>query len=264
MDHYRLVHMDNVSALQGGEAAAFRRDIRQSGVSNEIRAQLGPNATQGDLQRRAINTLYRTTPAWTKTFERVPGATVEGTGPEDATLQLSVQMRPTNGSPFRYTKRVETDGSGAFSTTVPYSTTGYDAVGPAEGYTNTSVRAVGPYTISTGLQANESGALVQWRGTVNVTERQVVGADDSPAVADVGKRVLSPPQDNGTAEDSSETNVTSGNETDAGSEANSTAGADDSTGGMETDTGSESGTDGASNTTESQSRSAPGTVAIRP
>jgi dolichyl-diphosphooligosaccharide--protein glycosyltransferase len=258
MDHYRLVHMGNVSALQGGETNAFRRDLQQSGVAGEIQSQLGPNATRSDLQRRAVNLLYQNSPAWTKTFERVEGATVEGTGPENASLRLSVQMLPENGAAFNYVKRVETGPDGEFSTTVPYSTTGYDAVGPADGYTNTSVRATGPYTISSGLQANESGALLRWSGTVNVTERQVVGADDSPAVVDVEKQVLSaPPDDNGTAQ-----NGTDGaNATVDGADGQP----DDGTGDATDDANASSGTgDGASQSLTGAGVAAPDPTVVRP
>jgi len=191
LKHYRLVHMDEVSALEGsGEVAAFRRDVQRSGLGQQLRARLGANASGQQLQQEAIGRLYPNSPAWTKTFERVEGATIEGTGPENTTLRLRVQLQPKNGIPFTYAQRVETDENGEFSTTVPYSTTGYDAVGPETGHTNTSVRATGPYVISSGVRLNASGALLRDTGTVNVTERQVVGADDAPATVELEPRVL--------------------------------------------------------------------------
>ncbi len=214
LEHYRLVYMDERSALEGGgEVAAFRRNLQQSGLGQQLRAQPGDNATGSQLQQRALQILYPNSAAWTKTFERVDGATVEGTGPANTSLQLRVQLRPENGIPFTYTQRVETDANGEFSTTVPYATTGYDEVGPADGYTNTSVRATGPYAIASSIRLNESGALVRYTGTVNVTEQQVVGADDSPARIEMNKQALSGPQDGPSDGDGSgATNETDGSQ----------------------------------------------------
>jgi dolichyl-diphosphooligosaccharide--protein glycosyltransferase len=191
MKHYRLVYMDEVSALDGGgEVAAFRRDVQQSGLGRQLQAQLGEDAGGQQLQQEALQRLYPNSPAWTKTFERVDGATIEGTGPENSSLQLRVQLEPENGVPFVYSQRVETDENGEFSTTVPYSTTGYEAVGPESGYGNTNVEATGPYVITSGVRLNTSGTLLRYTGTVNVTERQVVGADDSPATVELESTVL--------------------------------------------------------------------------
>jgi len=212
LEHYRLVYMDERSALEGGgEVAAFRRNLQQSGLDRQLQEQSGEDAGS-QIQQQAVQTLYPNSPAWTKAFERVDGATVEGTGPANASLQLQVQLQPENGVPFTYTQRVETDASGEFSTTVPYATTGYDEVGPADGYTNTSVRATGPYAITSSIRLNESGAIVRYTGTVNVTERQVVGADGSPAVVEIEEQVLSRPSGN----ESSSGNGNSTGSTDGG------------------------------------------------
>jgi len=213
LEHYRLVYMDERSALEGGgEVAAFRRNLQQSGLDRQLQEQSGEDAGS-QIQQQAVQTLYPNSPAWTKTFERVDGATVEGTGPANASLQLRVQLRPENGIPFTYTQRVETDANGEFSTTVPYATTGYDEVGPADGYANTSVRATGPYAIASSIRLNESGAIVRYTGTVNVTEQQVVGADDSPATIEMNRQVLSGPQDGSSDGDGSgSTNETDGSQ----------------------------------------------------
>jgi len=63
--------------------------------------------------------------------------------------------------------------------TLPYSTTGYDEFGPENGYTNTSVQATGPYTFST----NGTAATIQ----TDVSEAQVVGADDSVVTVDISE-----------------------------------------------------------------------------
>jgi len=189
LKHYRLVHMSEVSALDGGgEVAAFRRAVQQSGLGRQLQTQLGEDAQGGQLQQEAIQRLYPNTPAWTKTFERVDGATIEGTAPENASLRIRVQLNPENGVPFVYSQRVQADENGEFSTTVPYSTTGYDEVGPEEGYTDTNVRATGPYVVTSAPRLNTTGSIVRYTGTVNVTERQVVGADDSPATVELESR----------------------------------------------------------------------------
>jgi dolichyl-diphosphooligosaccharide--protein glycosyltransferase len=189
LKHYRLVHMSEVSALDGGgEVAAFRRAVQQSGLGRQLQTQLGEDAQGGQLQQEAIQRLYPNTPAWTKTFERVDGATIEGTAPENASLRIRVQLNPENGVPFVYSQRVQADSNGEFSTTVPYSTTGYDEVGPEEGYTDTNVRATGPYVVTSAPRLNTTGSIVRYTGTVNVTERQVVGADDSPATVELESR----------------------------------------------------------------------------
>jgi dolichyl-diphosphooligosaccharide--protein glycosyltransferase len=189
LKHYRLVHMSEVSALDGGgEVAAFRRAVQQSGLGRQLQTQLGEDVQGGQLQQEAIQRLYPNTPAWTKTFERVDGATIEGTAPENASLRIRVQLNPENGVPFVYSQRVQADENGEFSTTVPYSTTGYDEVGPEEGYTDTNVRATGPYVVTSAPRLNTTGSIVRYTGTVNVTERQVVGADDSPATVELESR----------------------------------------------------------------------------
>jgi oligosaccharyl transferase (archaeosortase A-associated) len=112
--------------------------------------------------------------SWVKTFERVPGATVSGTGPPNATVTAKVTMRiPTTNTTFVYRQHAQTDAQGRFTMTLPYSTTGYDNWGPKTGHTNVSVRATGPYTFT----ANTTNAT--WTVTSQVTEAQVIGEDQS-------------------------------------------------------------------------------------
>ncbi|PSQ36533.1 oligosaccharyl transferase, archaeosortase A system-associated [Halobacteriales archaeon QS_9_70_65] len=80
---------------------------------------------------------------YVKTFERVEGATIEGTGPANTEVRADVVMEiPTTGQTFTYRQFAETDEQGNFEMTVPYSTTGYDEYGTEAGYTNVSVRQV--------------------------------------------------------------------------------------------------------------------------
>lgn len=125
---------------------------------------------------------------WVKTFERVPGATVNGTGPPNSTVTANVTMRMSStNSTFTYRQHAETDAQGQFTMTLPYSTTGYSNWGTEKGYTNVSVRADGPYTFTatngTGPNATvntSANASVGGSATANVTEAQVIGEDTSP------------------------------------------------------------------------------------
>ncbi|PSQ40760.1 oligosaccharyl transferase, archaeosortase A system-associated [Halobacteriales archaeon SW_5_68_122] len=142
---------------------------------------------------------------YVKTFERVEGATVEGTGgPANAEVEVRVQMEmPTVDRTFTYRQFVRTDDQGNFETTVPYSTTGYDEYGTEAGYTNTSVRATGSYQF---IAIPENGTDV-FIGQADVTEGQVLGENDTAVRVEMQSQASS---GNETSD-----NETSGNETDA-------------------------------------------------
>jgi len=126
--------------------------------------------------------LSGTTPAWVKTFERVPGATIQGSGAEPGSEVVAVvemEVPATNGT-FTYTQYTEADENGEFEFVVPYSTTGYDEFGPENGYTNVSVRATGEYRIFDEGEIADDGSVEQNRTTVDVHEAKVVGADEEP------------------------------------------------------------------------------------
>lgn len=132
--------------------------------------------------------------SWVKTFERVPGATVTGTGPPNSTVTAKVTMRmQTTNETFVYRQHAQTDAQGHFTMTLPYSSTGYEKWGPKKGYTNVSVRAVGPYTFTanenkntntntntTNATGNTTNASTKWTATAEVTEAQVIGENKSP------------------------------------------------------------------------------------
>lgn len=153
LQHFRLVHASRPSA-----PSPFRRVVGQR----------------------------QQTDSWVKTFERVDGATIQGTGPANATVQTSVEMRiPTTGKTFTYKQFAETDENGDFTMVVPYSTTGYEQFGPENGHTNVSVRATGPYQ----FRAFPQDSVVPWQGQATVTEAQVLGEDETPVTVD-----LQPPE----------------------------------------------------------------------
>ncbi|QIB74238.1 oligosaccharyl transferase, archaeosortase A system-associated [Halogeometricum borinquense] len=159
LEHYRLVKVSNSSATSSN-------DYLQLVYGDARAAQVGPQVM-----------LPRSSAAWVKSFERVPGATVQGSGaPANSTVTASVEMKiPTENSTFEYTQQAQTNEDGEFTMTLPYSTTGYSEYGPDNGYTNVSVRATGPYTISSGASLNESGYIVGYQSNLSVSEGQVNG-----------------------------------------------------------------------------------------
>jgi len=187
LEHYRLVKMSEASAY---ESRSYQRGLlgisRVTGIPPQL---LGGNA-----------------PSWVKTFERVPGATIEGSGaPPNATVYVSVPMESTTtNATFTYRARAQADEDGEFSLTVPYSTTGYDEYGVEEGYTNVSVRATGQYTFRTAETVNESRYVVSYRANASVGEGRVLGAVDGPKEVTLERTAHRP--ENGS--DGNETNAT--------------------------------------------------------
>ena len=140
LEHYRLVHASDATAATATVAGTTR----------------GP---------------------WAKVFERVPGAAVDGRAPPNATVTASVRLSVPGRGTFTYTQRARSGPDGAFSMTLPYSTTGYGARGVAAGYTNVSVRATGPYTLAVREPGAERPAAT---AAVAVPAGKVVGADSAP------------------------------------------------------------------------------------
>jgi dolichyl-diphosphooligosaccharide--protein glycosyltransferase len=135
------------------------------------------HATESSVQLRRPQ-------AWVKTFERVPGATVEGQASPNTTVTARVEMQiPTRNETFTYVQQTTAGGDGTFTMTVPYSTTGYANWGPEQGRTNVSVRATGPYEFRTSRQlAQRNGSLMMTfsNGTVDVPEANVIGEAGGP------------------------------------------------------------------------------------
>jgi dolichyl-diphosphooligosaccharide--protein glycosyltransferase len=136
---------------------------------------------------------------YVKTFERVDGATIEGSGPPSAEVRATVEMNLRNvNRTFSYTQYARTDDQGNFEMVVPYSTTGYDEYGPEAGYANTTVRASGDYQF---IVAPENGSNV-YIGTAAVTEGQVLGENDTATQVTLeGQLDTNQTQENGTAPD---------------------------------------------------------------
>ncbi|MFB6091623.1 MAG: oligosaccharyl transferase, archaeosortase A system-associated, partial [Haloquadratum sp.] len=168
LNHYRLVHVSNTSA---------RNSILRTTYRASQTAGINPRA------------VVPSDPAWIKTFERVPGATVRGSGaPANATVTAQTTLRiPNTNSTFTYTVRTQTNAEGEFTLTLPYSTTGYDEYGPQNGYTNVSVRATGPYTLST-TPTFQNGSIVTHRANLSVPEGAVNGAGDGTLTVELTRR----------------------------------------------------------------------------
>lgn len=224
LEHFRLVHMSDVSAIPGeaerdlarqgvnfNRLDVVQRDLFNSGLTQALAEDDTEEAQQRALQE-AQPLVTGSNPAWTKTFERVEGATIEGEGPSNQTVQLSVEIEPENDTPFLYEQHVETDENGEFTATVPYSTTGYDELGVEEGYTDVSAQANSSYTIQVPGIVQEDGEFVQYGTTADVTEQQVVGEDDTPVQVELEREVFEiddGEEENGDAEtngDGEETN----------------------------------------------------------
>ena len=169
LEHYRLVNAAESNALRTSQS--FQSEVF-------YQAQ----ATNLDL-----NQVIKTSPSWVKTFERVPGATVDGSGAEPGTeVRATVEMEiPETGSTFTYSQYATADAEGNFEMTLPYSTTGYDEFGPDNGYTNTSVQATGQYVFS-----SDTGE----GGTASVDEAQVVGVDDSAVDVELTDQTVDVPE----------------------------------------------------------------------
>jgi dolichyl-diphosphooligosaccharide--protein glycosyltransferase len=217
LEHYRMVQGSNTTstesvrkqlALRKEAQGAFQTSLRQPGVL-------------GALQPKSSN--------WVKAFERVPGGTIEGEGPANTTVTAAVEMQvPSTNSTFVYRQEAQTGDDGTFTMTVPYSTTGYGEWTTEEGYTEPSVTANTSYELRTDAATNDTHAF-RYRGTVDVTEGQVLGEDESAATVTLEKGQTTSLQGDQSDDD------TAGNET-AGDETTN-----DDTAGNETSTDDASG-----------------------
>ncbi|MDV7348171.1 oligosaccharyl transferase, archaeosortase A system-associated [Halorubrum distributum] len=206
LEHYRLVH---ATEAPGRSPYAQQASILAQRFGVDLQATFGESflgAFRDDF---------------VKTFERVPGATVEGSGAEPGQeVKATVEMEKPNGQTFEYTQYATADDDGSFEFTLPYSTTGYDEFGPENGYTNTSVRATGPYNVTTERTTGDDLYTTQRVGQVEVTEGQVVGEDDSAATVELEEQIIDCPSGDSECpvdEESGSDGGNTTNSTDAGS-----------------------------------------------
>ena len=200
LEHYRLAKVSNASATRSGS-------YTNSLVSTARALGLQPNQ------------LIQTRPAWVKTFERVPGATVRGSGaPPNSTVTARVQMRSrTSNSSFYYVQRAQANENGEFTMTLPYSTTGYEQYGPSKGYTNVNVRAQGAYTFRTQptiSSDNGSASVVRHRAqNVSVPEGLVNGARNGTVTVSLERSTQQLGGNNSSSGNATSGNATAGNAT---------------------------------------------------
>ena len=215
LEHFRLVHMSETSALPQTQEdiamaqehgvnlnmqAPAQQNTWNTGFGEALMERMNGDVADQEAQQmadnEALNMMYPNTPAFTKTFEKVPGATVEGTGPEDELIEVTVLLEPENGNPFTYDRQVMTDEDGSFELVLPYATTGYDEYGVEEGYTEPAVEADGEYIFTT-LQPEqtEDGEMFTWEATANVTEAQVIGEDPEPVTVDMEREEFDPQEE---------------------------------------------------------------------
>ncbi|MDS0276819.1 oligosaccharyl transferase, archaeosortase A system-associated [Halomicroarcula sp. S1AR25-4] len=240
----RVPAMEQYRYVGSSERSAYESNSHNRGMlveSQSIGARFRP-ATNGTCSANATtlplngqtfcmpeasaDLMSQNNPAWTKIFERVPGATIEGTGPANTTVTASVRMRnhQTNET-FVYRQQAQTDANGDFEMTVPYSTTGYDKWGTEEGYTNVSVRADSQYQLT--ARGTQNGSPMVFTGTTAVSEGQVIGENETASTVDLTPLFERQPNNQTTTNESSTddalTNETATNETSNGESTNETA-----------------------------------------
>ncbi|PSP54482.1 dolichyl-diphosphooligosaccharide--protein glycosyltransferase [Halobacteriales archaeon QS_1_67_19] len=200
------------SEASGADAPRYSRVLR-----SEMRLLMQNDAIRSPAQ------MFRTSPAWVKTFERVEGATVTGTAPADTTVTASVRLSPVGqNDSFVYRQQAETGPNGEFTMTLPYSSTGYEDWGPEQGYTNVSVRATGPYEFRTPEQF-DNGSATFHNASADVPEAQVIGESDENVTVELTEETVDlGEQNNSTAAEGNQTAARS-NETTEESANNSSA-----------------------------------------
>jgi len=240
MEHYRLVGTSDRTAFSSARYTRY-------GMRKVARGAFGSRFIQNGRINQTVNRqIHATAPSWVKVFERVPGATIEGEGPANTTVEAAVRMgMPATNSSFVYSQRAQTGPDGEFTMTVPYSTTGYDEYGTEEGYTSPEVRAMGPYRFQVVterrqsfplnelryvyLDRNQSGYVYATQGSANVTEGQVVGEDDAPTTVTLERSVFASPSNNETSESQPGENGTDGGDSTTSTPTPSDGSGDDTT-----------------------------------
>jgi oligosaccharyl transferase (archaeosortase A-associated) len=202
LEHYRLVHASQENAIgsASGPGPLYRSALQRLQTT-------GLNATE----------LFETPTNWVKTFERVDGATVEGQGPPNTTVEATVEMRmpTTNDTTFNYTQQATTNAQGEFTMTLPYSTTGDEQWGTEKGATNVTVQATGPYSFRTPVTGTGENAS-RWTATADVPEGAVIGRTNETISVDLSETSISAPASasanaNGSAGNASGGNASAGN-----------------------------------------------------
>ena len=181
LSHYRLVHETRDDSIilslarqtESGESQATaiinrRYTGRLANILNR------PGIGYYDLRQESR----------VKTYERVEGATIEGSVDADNATSVTafVHLNGTHDQrQFTYYQTVRTDENGEFNVTVPYATE--EQLGPDDGYTNSSVRATTNYTVFTGSVDRNVELLRAQQVFQNLEEPGQTGRVDVPESA---------------------------------------------------------------------------------
>ena len=236
LEHYRLVHETDQFAYVGGA-------LTEQGPNPRASFDLGLPAWQDEdedfdgmqwtssveqaNQQNAVSMegLYNGhIVSAVKTFERVEGATIEGSVAdvepenasdfdlENATGVVAVELETEPGRTFLYTQEFDVDEDGSFDVTVPYATT--EELGPDDGYTESTVLATDGYEVS----VNDGESF--FNDLVDVEEPAIY--DGATIETDLEEFV---PAENGEEnETNGEENETNGDENETNGEENETSG----------------------------------------
>lgn len=168
VENYRLVHLstdsvvnDRIFNQMAGNLLQFNQDLQYSDIIIE--------------------------PSTVKTFEKVNGATLEGSNAypnSEVIAQVQIDIESSE-QPLVYRATAQADENGNYSLTVPYSTTGFDEYTAADGYTNPAVRPNGSYTVFNRNPEGQGRKLAQ----VTVTEGQIYGEEDSTITVGLSQRL---------------------------------------------------------------------------
>ena len=212
MEHYRLVHENDEYSVVGGMAppglgAQPHYSLRlgqQLGIPHdgydENVAQLDGMLTEANANEQVSQQLGL--PIWdgeivsaVKTFERVEGATIEGTVEGEVadgeTVYAQVELETEPGRTFVYTQQAEVE-DGSFEMTVPYATT--EDVGAEDGYTDTEVEALDDYAVFVG-SADDGEIEREFIGTTEVSETAVIEGETTAVTLEPGDGEVVPDPD---------------------------------------------------------------------
>ncbi|NHN48724.1 oligosaccharyl transferase, archaeosortase A system-associated [Halostella sp. JP-L12] len=223
LSHYRLVHetRDNsviLSIAQRGQSTTQATGI----INRRYTTRLANLLQRADLGYYDVRQESRV-----KTFERVEGATIEGSVDADNATNVTafVHLNGTHDQrQFTYYQTVQTDENGDFNVTVPYATE--EQLGPDDGYTNSSVRATTNYTVFTGSVDQNVQTLSARQVFQNLEQPGQTGRVDVPESAihegdtvtvemeSISEDMVPNASENGTDGNATDSNTTDGDTSD--------------------------------------------------
>lgn len=168
VENYRLVHLSEPSV-----------------VDDQLFNQLAGNMLQFNQDLQYSDLIIE--PSAVKTFEKVEGATLEGSNAypnSEVVAQVQIDI-PKSEQPLVYRATTEADENGNYTLNVPYSTTGFDQYTAEDGYTNPDLKPNGAYTVFNQQSDGQGRKVAQ----VSVTEGQIYGEEDSNITVGLSQRL---------------------------------------------------------------------------